>query len=217
MRNSLEVAKYIEVLLEKKNMKPAELARRTGLDRSTISRYFNGDRKIPMDEIPKFASALDVDPADLLIPNTTYDITPNGGSVVKEGVAPYQIPLGLYGEIYCGEGEVHYGYPINEIKTPVEWINGGDYFYLEAKGDSMVGAKVYEGDLLLIRKQDIVENGEIAAVIVGDKRMLKRVYKTDNTFTLVSENPAYPPIVYNPNSDENIRIIGKLKKSITNY
>ena len=220
MRNSLEVAKYIEVLLERENMKPAELARRTGLDRSTISRYFNGDRKIPMDEIPKFASALNVEPRELLIPYSNEKETQP--STFNEDRVQYNynnklISLGLYGEVYCGEGEVHYGYPISMIDTPKEWINGGEYFYLEAIGDSMIGAKIHEGDLLLIRKQETVENGEIAVVVAGDKRMLKRVYKTNDKFTLFSENPKYEPIEYNPKSDVNIRILGKLKKTITNF
>lgn len=215
MRNSLEVAKYIENLLIERDIKPVDFAKKIGMDKSTISRYFNGSRKIPMDEIPKFAIALGIDPEELLIPKQ-YEVS-ESLYTIEESKAPYYVSLGLYGDVYCGEGEVHYGYPTAMIDTPSDWINGGEYFYLEAKGDSMVGAKVHEGDLLLIRKQSIVENGEIAAVIVGDKRMLKRVYKTDDSFTLVSENPAYPPITYNPNSDENIRILGKLKKSITDY
>ena len=233
VRNSIEVAQFIEKILEAKDMKPAELARRTGVDRSTISRYFKGERKIPMDEIPKFASALDVSPEELLINNENTSLSyiykaaeDNARYCVADNKAPYyvgensssnNVPLSLYGEIYCGEGEVHYGYPVSKIDTPKEWLNGGEYFYLIAKGDSMIGAKINEDDLLLIRKQPVVENGEIAAVVVGDKRMLKRVYKTDNNFTLVSENPIYPPIIYKPDTDEHIRIIGKLKKSITNF
>ena len=219
MRNSLEVAKYIELLLERKDMKPAELARRTGVDRSTISRYFKGERKIPMDEIPKFALALGVEPEELLIEQSID--SEDGINTIKEEREVYHvsshIPVNLYGEVYCGQGEVHYGYPADEINTPREWLNGGEYFYLKAKGDSMIGAKVYEDDLPLIRKQPIVENGEIAAVVIGDKRMLKRVYKNDENFMLVSENPKYPPITYHPDTDEHIRILGKLKKSITNH
>lgn len=213
MRTSTEVAKYIEHLLRINNMTAAELARRTGMNRSTMSRYFKGDRKIPMDELPKFAKALGVQPEELLIKNTTSNATES----TIEDYDDCLIPVDLYGEVYCGEGEVHYGYPIDTIETPSEWLNGGEYFYLIAKGDSMVGAKIHEDDLLLIRKQPMVENGEIAVVIVDNKRMLKRVYKTDDTFTLVSENPKYPPINYRPNVNENIRILGKLKKSITNF
>lgn len=67
MRNSVEVAKYIENLLEIKGISASELARRTNVNRSTITRYFKGDLKIPMDNIPKFASALNVEPSELLI------------------------------------------------------------------------------------------------------------------------------------------------------
>lgn len=207
VRNSLEVAKYIEKLLEKIDMKPSELANRIGVDRSTVTRYFKGDRKISMDEIPKIASVIGVTPDELLFDKEDSE----------EDDDEYFEHLGLYGEIFCGEGEVHFGHPIDIIETPYEWVRGAEHFYLEARGDSMVGAKVYEGDLLLIRKQDVVENGEIAAVVIGDKRMLKRVYRTNGSFTLVSENPKYPPVEYRPNVDEHIRILGKLKKSITSY
>jgi len=91
------------------------------------------------------------------------------------------------------------------------------YFYVRAKGDSMVGASINEGDLLLIRQQPEVENGEIAAVVIDEEIVLKRVYKENGSFTLVSENPKYPPISYNPKNDKHIRILGKLRKSITEF
>lgn len=210
MRTSIEVAKYIESLLEKRNIKASDLAKRTDLDKSTISRYFKGERKIPMDEIPKFANALGISPVELLVSNDTA--VNNYTEVIDDFVQ-----LGLYGEVYCGEGEVNFGYPLTVIETPASWINGGEYFYLEAVGDSMIGAKVHEGDLLLIRKQDVVDNGEIAVVVAGDKRMLKRVYKSNDKITLYSENPKYEPIEYDPQFDGNIRIIGKLKKAITSF
>ena len=67
--NSYEVAKRIEKLLKEKNMSGAELARRIKIDRSTINRYLNGTRKISMDDIPKFAEVLGVDPLEILVGN----------------------------------------------------------------------------------------------------------------------------------------------------
>lgn len=123
----------------------------------------------------------------------------------------------LYGNISCGEGAVIYEEPAEYIPTSKEWTTGGNYFYLRAKGDSMTGARIQEGDLLLFRQQDVVENGEIAAVVIDDNILLKRVYRNNGTFTLVSENPKYPPRIFNPETDCHIRIIGKLKKLVVEF
>src|SRR5699024_4896200 len=122
-----------------------------------------------------------------------------------------------YGEISCGDGSVIYEKTNQSYATPKTWVNNDIHFYVKAKGDSMVGASINEGDLLLIRQQPEVENGEIAAVVIDDQVVLKRVYKDNNTFTLISENPKYPPIKFDPVNDKNIRILGKLKKAITEY
>ncbi|HSH24183.1 MAG TPA: S24 family peptidase, partial [Massilibacterium sp.] len=82
---------------------------------------------------------------------------------------------------------------------------------------SMTGAGIKEGDLLLIRHQEQVENGEIAVVVIDEQVVLKRVYRQNGDFILISENPSYPPRTFNPEIDNNIRIIGRLKKAITDF
>jgi repressor LexA len=123
--------------------------------------------------------------------------------------------LPIVGRICCGEGSSAYEDIEGYEPTPKEWINGGNYFYLRAKGDSMTGARIYDGDLLLIREQPDVENGEIAAVVVNNEdAVLKRVYRSDGQIVLQSENQNYPPIFAPP---VQIRIIGKLKRTIIKY
>jgi repressor LexA len=83
-------------------------------------------------------------------------------------------------------------------------------FALKIKGDSMIGTGIYEDDIVFIKKQPDLENGEIGAVQINDiecEATLKRVYKDNNSITLVSENPKYPPRVF---KDGNIKILGKL-------
>ncbi|MEF3309109.1 S24 family peptidase [Paenibacillus sp. GYB004] len=120
----------------------------------------------------------------------------------------------VIGKISCGNGSL----AIDDIEayepTPKEWLSGGDHIYLRAKGDSMTGARIYEGDLLLIRKQPEVENGEIAAVLINDEAVLKRVYRNGNQLLLQSENPNYPPIFAPPTE---VKIIGKLKMNVIKY
>lgn len=133
------------------------------------------------------------------------------------GVTIETVNLPVYGNISCGTGSVIYESVETYETTPKDWLNGGEYFYLRAKGDSMNGARIHEGDLLLIRKQDEVENGEIAAVVVEDEVLLKRVFKAGNSIILQSENAAYAPISYNPKTDKKISVIGKLKKVLLNF
>lgn len=82
-------------------------------------------------------------------------------------------------------------------------------FTLTCKGDSMIGARILDGDIVYIRQQPEVEDGEIAAVIIGDEVTLKRVRHAPNKIVLWPENPKYEPFVYQNGDLENIRIIGK--------
>ncbi|HHX69842.1 MAG TPA: helix-turn-helix domain-containing protein [Gallicola sp.] len=107
--------------------------------------------------------------------------------------------------------------------TPIlaqQYIEGYEYthenecidFCLRVKGDSMIGARIYDGDIVFIRKQPDVENGEIAAVIIdGEEATLKRVYKIDGKVILHAENPKYHDRIIGKTDRKNIRIIGKVK------
>jgi repressor LexA len=82
-------------------------------------------------------------------------------------------------------------------------------FYLRVSGDSMVGAAILEGDLVLVRPQPFVEQGEIAVVRIGDEATVKRFFKFRDRIELHSENPKYDPIVCRQD-DEEIRVIGRV-------
>ena len=84
-------------------------------------------------------------------------------------------------------------------------------FCLTAKGDSMINARIYDGDIVFIKKMPIVDNGDIAAVIIDDEATLKRVYyyPEKNKLVLQAENPKYEPFVYLNEELEQIRILGK--------
>lgn len=82
-------------------------------------------------------------------------------------------------------------------------------FALSCKGDSMINARIFDGDIVYIRKQDTVENGEIAAVLIDDEATLKRVRLFDDHISIEPENPIYRPIVYWGEEMNSVRIIGK--------
>lgn len=112
----------------------------------------------------------------------------------------------MLGEIACGE-------PITanrEYETFVESnasLNAD--FCLTAKGDSMINARIFDGDVVFIKEQPTVNNGEIAAVLIDNDVTLKRVYLYPNRMELRPENPTYPVLNYEGEQLDNVRILGK--------
>lgn len=83
-------------------------------------------------------------------------------------------------------------------------------FCLRIKGDSMINARIHNGDIAFIRQQPDIENGEIAAVLIdGEEATLKRVYKYSGTLALRPENPKYQEMVFDKKSAKDIKILGK--------
>ncbi|SFE42883.1 repressor LexA [Paenibacillus algorifonticola] len=184
------------------------LAEKVGLTKKTIHRYENGEIKIDVNRLKDLSVALDVTVTQL-----TEGAYEKLGEVVEESE---NISLPIVGKISCGEGALAYEHIEGYELTPRTWLNGGEYFYLRAKGDSMTGARIHDGDLLLIRKQEEIEDGEIAAVMIDEEAVLKRVFRQGDMLVLQSENPAYPPIICGANNNQNIQIIGRLRKIIVN-
>lgn len=208
MRNSTEIAKYIERILDRENMKPIDLANKMGVDRSTISRYLNGTRKIQMDEIPRIAKALGVTPVELLVDNEELKSVTN-----IEPITSKMVKIPILGTIACGEpilvAENMEGY-IYEI---ADGLPSGNLFTLIAKGDSMEPT-IPNRSKVIVREQADVENGEIAAVRVnGDtEATLKRVKKQNDIVFLMPDNPNYEPIIITKNNPATI--IGKAVRVI---
>ncbi|MFJ7888434.1 LexA family protein [Lysinibacillus xylanilyticus] len=196
---SIEVAKRIERIAEKKGISGAELARRIGTDRSTITRYYKGIRKISMEEIPKFAEVLEVDVIELLFGSDIKNI-----NIVSEK----KVAVPILGKIACGEPILAKENIENYIYKPADSLPSGDVFALQAKGDSME-PMIPNGAIVLLRAQPDVENGEIAAVLVnGDEEAtLKRVKKQGDTVFLMPDNSKYAPYIVDENNPA--RIIGK--------
>ena len=82
-------------------------------------------------------------------------------------------------------------------------------FALRVKGDSMINARIHDGDIVFIRKQDTVNQGEIAVVLIGDEATLKRFRRYGNHIVLQSENPEIHDIEFELGEDVNMKILGK--------
>ena len=188
-----------------KRMTLEELADAIGTSKQTIHRYENGIiSNIPADKVLKLAAALDVSPAELM----GWD-GEDFSSFNYNNVLPYSVKrIPMLGNIACGE-------PIFADEDHESFVNVGDGidadFCLRASGDSMMGARIFDGDIVFIRKQEAVDNGEIAAVIINDEATLKRVYyyPSEEKIVLSPENPRYAPLVYIRDELDTIKILGK--------
>ena len=118
------------------------------------------------------------------------------------------ILFGIIGQIACG-APIFAQESIEGYASTCYGIEAD--FCLFAKGDSMINARIYDGDLVFIKKQSMVENGEIAVVLIDDSATLKRVYyyPDQNKLILNPENPKYEPLVYVGNELEQVQILGK--------
>lgn len=133
-------------------------------------------------------------------------------AALPPGAVPVEafVEIPIYGEIAAGRPALAEQNIIGYEKVPAGELNGGKYFYLIVKGDSMIGSRIYPGDKVLVREQPDVENGQIAVVIVnGDEATLKRVKYIEEAIILLPDNPVYEPQIYR--ADE-VRIIGVVKK-----
>ncbi|RKN87023.1 XRE family transcriptional regulator [Paenibacillus ginsengarvi] len=187
--------------MKTKKISRMELARESGVPYTTIVNFYEkGTDNVKLSTLRKLA--------DYFNCSLDYLVDDEYGSNSPLVETDSMVLLPIVGKISCGDGVFAYENIEGYEATPKEWLNGGDYFYLRAKGDSMIGARIQDGDLLLIRKQPEVENGEIAAVLINDEAVLKRVYRNGDQLVLQSENAAYPPIFCPPTG---ATIIGKLR------
>lgn len=195
----------LEVLMKEKGITRMGLAKKSGVPYTTIVNFYEkGTENIKLSTLKRLSDFFDVS-LDFLVDDDELN-----------RITTYMelINVPIVGKVSCGNGELAFEEIEGYEPTPREWLNSGDHFYLRAKGDSMIGARIYNGDLLLIRKQPEVEDGEIAVVIVDNEAVLKKVFKRNGTIILQSENADYSPIVY---TNGDIQIVGKLKKVIINY
>ena len=184
------------------NLTLDQLAEGSGISKSTLSRYETGEIKdLKMNNVYNLADFLKVSVVWLLGWSDVKYVNKE-----KKATKTRLIPL---------LGTIHAGFPIYAEDNISEYLSCEDTqcdYALRVKGDSMIGARIYEGDTAYIKKQDDVDSGEIAVCLVnGDEATLKRVYKYGNKIILHPENPTMKDIEFSK-SDKTLKIIGKLIK-----
>lgn len=193
--------RILEILLSK-DISYGELSKQTGIPKSALQRYATGEtEKIPIDRLEKIAIAIGTTTSHLM--GWSDSITAN---ILNITPMPEKRQVPMLGTIACGEPILATENIEDYVAIPKELP--GD-FALTCKGDSMINARIFDGDIVYIRQQDTVENGEIAAVLIDNEATLKRVRLFDDHIVLEPENPMYKPLVYWGEEMNSVRILGK--------
>lgn len=179
-----------------KGITQEDLGKVLGVTKGTISRYENGISSPGVSEVKLLSEYFNVN---------FYWLA--GTSDDKYNYNPTFNKIPVLGKIACGA-------PIyaSDYIVDYEYISNKDnvHFALIAKGDSMVGARINDGDIVFIRQQSDVDSGEIAAVLIDcEEATLKRVYKINGGIMLHSENPNYPNTIINAKDHRDVKILGK--------
>lgn len=205
-------AERINEAIEKSGYSYAELSKITGISKSTLQRYATGEtKKIPIDNIEKIAIATNTDSRYLMgWDNESSEKDPLDILMEKyDNIKPVKLKrFPLLGEIACGEPI--FAQEDRESCVMADMDINAD-FCLTAKGDSMINARINDGDIVFIKEMPVVNNGDIAAVIIDDEATLKKVYYYPDKGKLVlyPENPNYEPFIYVGEELNTIRILGK--------
>jgi len=195
---------HIRELREAKGINMREAAKQLKMPYTTYVNYEKGFRE-PTSEVL-------IQIADFYGTTIDYLVGRSFDDSASDVMIPNVIPMPetrkipLVGAIACGG-------PILANENIEEYINipkdlAGD-FALICKGDSMINARIFDGDIVYIRQQDTVENGEIAAVLIDSEATLKRVKIYKDHIILEPENPMYKPLTYWNEEMNTVRILGK--------
>lgn len=202
-----QLSDMLTYLRKRKGLSQQELANTLKISRSAIGMYETGKREPDLETLEVFADFYNVDMNTLTgkapvkkqtnkLPDTAV---PVDFSHLKRIPILGRIAAGA--PIYAEENIE--GYTFTDLN------GGAEYFALRVRGDSMNAVRIYDGDLVIVRKQDIVENGEIAAVLIEQEATLKRFSRSGDIVTLMpqSTNPEHKPLVYNL-KDTSVKILG---------
>lgn len=201
----LTLYENIKTRREELGMTKVRLAELVGYDRSMITKIEQGKVDLTQSKISAIAKALQTTTMKLMGDEESDDTPSNIIPLPKTRKIP------LLGTIACGE-------PILATENVAEYVDMDTDihadFALRCKGDSMINARIFDGDIVYIRKQNSVENGEIAAVLIDgveseSEATLKRFFRENDKIRLSAENPMYTDKQYHGEEMNRVRVIGK--------
>ena len=201
----MSIAENIKRIRLEHGLSQAELGKIAGVSDKAVSTWELGIKVPRMGAVEKMANYFGIAKSEIV-----DDVQPSPAKkpTIPPGFEPMpkmrKIPL--IGSIACG-------IPITAEQNIEKMVDVPESircdFSLTCHGDSMIDAGIHDRDIVYIRIQPEVENGEIAAVRIGDEATLKRVYYSDDTLTLMPANPAYAPLVYAGAQLDEVQIEGR--------
>ena len=198
------VGSRLDQLLKQNHKRPGTLAREAGVSKNTVYSILKRDNdKVDPDILTKLSRALNV-PLSAFFAQEEDQPLPAHPAILP--ISTRAVPL--LGSIACGS-------PIPAEPDFSSYTAVGSQvacdFALRCEGDSMVDARIYDGDIVFIHKQDFVDDGTVAAVLIDDEATLKRVYRlADGRIELRAANARYAPIIIGgDNETRSVRILGK--------
>ncbi len=198
-----DIGSKIKAARKAAHMGQAELGEAIGIGKSSISEWESGKRSPDIDKVKDIAKVLNVTPTYLM--GWKEEDVPDQRPL-PAGLLPIEkrrIPI---------LGPIAAGTPLTAEREYDNYISiAGDSHHADAalriEGDSMT-PRYLDGDLVLIRLQDDVDNGQIAAVCIDDCITLKRLYHMPHGVQLVSENPKYAPMMFDASNSDSIHVMG---------
>lgn len=196
------VGDNIAKLRKEMGLTQEELAIKLGYkSKSTINKIELGINDISQSKIIRFAKVLNTTPAYLM----GWDDTPALPTMPANIVPVKRRTVPLLGEIAAGQPI--YAEEEHDLCVAVDDDIRCD-FALRVRGDSMIDAGIYDGDVVLVRRQDDVDNGQIAVVLIDDEATLKYLYHQPDGVQLVPANRRYSPWSYTGAAASQVRILG---------
>ena len=198
-------SKNLRKYMSLNNKTQVDLINDLGFNKSAVSTWCNGTRLPRMDKVDALAKYFGIRRSDLIEDKSESKIKPTTIPVL--GSVPAGIPIEAIQDI------------IDYKEIDAATAAKGEYFALQVKGSSME-PRICEGDIVIVRKQDDVESGEIAIVMVnGDNATIKRLLKYEDGIRLMPTNPAYEPLYFTNDEilEKPVKVIGKVIENRQKY
>lgn len=216
--NKQVMAQNIKRYMEDKGISRKEFCKRLGLAYSTVTDWLNAEKYPRIDKIEMMANFFGISKADLVEPHVA---TPAPAQPSTQKVTRYTYRIPVVGRVAAGQPILAQEEIIDYEYIDERLHRGGDqYFGLIVKGSSMEPT-IHDGDTIIVRVQETVENGQIAVVLVdGEDATVKEVKETEDGLTLIGHNVAiYAPHFYSREEVERlpVRIIGRVIQSISKF
>lgn len=210
MKNEI-TAKRLTLALSNLNMKPQELADKSGVSKASISQYVNGSHAPSNISSGKMASILKVNPLWLM----GFDVSMSEDDVNEsKSLSHTGAVIPVLGRVAAGIPITAAEYVIDTEEISQAMAADGEYFGLQIKGDSME-PKISNGDVVIVRKQSDADDGDLVIALVnGNDAVCKRLKKYAEGIALLSTNPAYEPMYFSEKeiAEKPVEIIGKVKE-----